>query len=39
MTKPQNDKRRKTKYHLLTGSDDKAFCECLSTALEEGYQL
>jgi len=26
-------------YRLLTGGDDRAFCEKVSTALEEGYQL
>lgn len=26
-------------YRLLTGSDDRAFCERVSAALEHGYQL
>lgn len=26
-------------YRLLTGSDDRAFCERISTALAEGYVL
>ena len=26
-------------YRLLTGTDDRAFCERVSQALEEGYQL
>ncbi len=29
----------KLKYRLLTGVDDKAFCEKVSKALEEGYEL
>ena len=29
----------KLKYRLLTGPDDKAFCEKVSKALEEGYEL
>ena len=29
----------KLKYRLLTGADDKAFCEKVSKALEEGYEL
>ncbi len=29
----------KLKYRLLTGPDDKAFCERVSKALEEGYEL
>ena len=27
------------KYRLLTGPDDKSFCEKVSKALEEGYEL
>lgn len=27
------------KYRLLTGPDDHAFCERVSKALDEGYQL
>jgi hypothetical protein len=27
------------KYRLLTGPDDKAFCEKVSKALEDGYEL
>ena len=26
-------------YRLLTGTDDRAFCERVSQALEEGYEL
>lgn len=26
-------------YRLLTGTDDRAFCERVSRALEEGYEL
>jgi hypothetical protein len=29
----------KLKYRLLTGPDDKAFCEKVSKALDEGYEL
>ncbi|MBG52506.1 MAG: DUF1737 domain-containing protein [Rhodobiaceae bacterium] len=29
----------KLKYRLLTGPDDHAFCERVSKALDEGYQL
>lgn len=29
----------KLKYRLLTGPDDKVFCEKVSKALEEGYEL
>jgi hypothetical protein len=27
------------RYRLLTGSDDRAFCEKVSAALEDGYVL
>jgi hypothetical protein len=27
------------RYRLLTGTDDRAFCERVSEALEEGYEL
>lgn len=27
------------RYRLLTGSDDRAFCERISQALESGYEL
>lgn len=27
------------RYRLLTGSDDRAFCEKVSSALDDGYEL
>lgn len=27
------------RYRLLTGTDDRAFCEKVSAALDEGYEL
>jgi hypothetical protein len=27
------------RYRILTGPDDKAFCERVSAALDQGYQL
>ncbi len=29
----------KLRYRLLTGPDDKSFCERISKALDEGYEL
>ncbi|MDE2385394.1 MAG: DUF1737 domain-containing protein [Alphaproteobacteria bacterium] len=29
----------KLKYRLLTGPDDRSFCERVSAALDEGYEL
>ena len=29
----------KLKYRLLTGVDDRSFCEKVSKALEDGYEL
>lgn len=29
----------KLRYRLLTGPDDRTFCERVSEALEEGYEL
>ena len=29
----------KLRYRLLTGPDDHSFCERVSAALEEGYEL
>jgi hypothetical protein len=29
----------KLKYRLLTGADDRSFCEKVSKALDEGYEL
>lgn len=31
--------RSALRYRLLTGTDDRAFCERVSRALEEGYRL
>jgi hypothetical protein len=36
MTTPPDDKPI---YRLLTGKDDRAFCERVSEALEQGWQL
>ena len=30
---------QKLRYRLLTGPDDNAFCERVSRALDEGYEL
>ena len=30
---------RRLRYRLLTGPDDRNFCERVSQALDEGYQL
>ena len=30
---------KRLRYRLLTGSDDRAFCERVSQALDEGYKL
>ncbi|MBT1001429.1 DUF1737 domain-containing protein [Paenarthrobacter sp. DKR-5] len=29
----------KLRYRLLTGPDDRTFCERISAALDEGYEL
>ena len=29
----------KLRYRLLTGKDDKAFCQRVSDALDDGYEL
>lgn len=29
----------KLRYRILTGKDDRSFCERISTALEDGYVL
>ena len=29
----------KLKYRLLTGVDDRSFCEKISNAIEDGYEL
>ncbi len=31
--------KAKLRYRLLTGPDDRRFCERVSAALDEGYQL
>jgi hypothetical protein len=36
MDRPSEDK---LKYRLLTGPDDKSFCERVSKVLDEGYEL
>lgn len=38
---PQNstETNEKLGYRLLTGPDDKAFCERVSAALKDGYEL
>ena len=36
MTAPPNDK---PVYRLLTGKDDRAFCERVSEALAQGWRL
>ncbi len=33
------DEQEPLRYRLLTGSDDRAFCERISEALDEGYEL
>ena len=34
-----NAPSRRLRYRLLTGPDDRSFCERVSKALEEGYEL
>lgn len=34
-----NEQTEKLGYRLLTGPDDKAFCERVSQALKDGYEL
>jgi hypothetical protein len=36
MDRPSEDK---LKYRLLTGPDDSSFCERVSKALDDGYEL
>ena len=36
MTEQTNERLR---YRLLTGTDDRAFCERISAALDDGYVL
>jgi hypothetical protein len=33
------DDQTPLRYRLLTGTDDRAFCEKVSQALDEGYEL
>ncbi len=39
MEKPGNVKHDRLRYRILTGPDDREFCERVSKALEEGYDL
>ncbi len=39
MTEQAQQQRERLRYRLLTGSDDRAFCERVSQALAEGYRL
>jgi hypothetical protein len=39
MTVPNREPVGRLRYRLLTGTDDRAFCEKVSRALEEGYRL
>ncbi|MEO6608709.1 MAG: DUF1737 domain-containing protein [Aestuariivirga sp.] len=39
MEKSGNVKAERLRYRILTGPDDKEFCERVSKALEEGYDL
>lgn len=34
-----SDDATRLRYRLLTGSDDRAFCETVSAALDDGYIL
>lgn len=34
-----SDEQAPLRYRLLTGTDDRAFCERVSQALDEGYEL
>jgi hypothetical protein len=36
---PAPDTRQRLTYRLLTGSDDRSFCERVSAALADGYVL
>ncbi len=33
------DRDDRLRYRLLTGRDDRAFCERISLALDDGYEL
>ncbi|WP_337062835.1 DUF1737 domain-containing protein [Kineococcus sp. G2] len=39
MTNPTGETDGRLRYRLLTGTDDRAFCEKVSAALAEGYEL
>ena len=39
MSVPQAEESEPLGYRLLTGADDRAFCEKVSRALDEGYML
>jgi hypothetical protein len=34
-----DEPREKLRYRLLTGPDDRSFCERISRALDDGYEL
>lgn len=34
-----DDTTRRLRYRLLSGTDDRAFCERISDALDDGYRL
>lgn len=36
---PEADGRQRLRYRLLTGPDDRSFCERISAALADGYVL
>ena len=36
---PASSQPERLRYRLLTGTDDRAFCERVSQALGEGYRL
>ncbi|WP_432536258.1 DUF1737 domain-containing protein [Kineococcus arenarius] len=39
MTTSPGEPDARLRYRLLTGTDDRAFCEKVSAALAEGYEL
>jgi hypothetical protein len=39
MSERASGQPERLRYRLLTGSDDRAFCERVSQALAEGYRL
>lgn len=38
-SEPASDRQERLRYRLLTGPDDRTFCERVSEALAEGYRL